>query len=74
MNNKEIARELVGKWGYEHEDWWKPIQEALEQKDQQMREMINSCPLDTMNAWTDVTPRKVLDIFDWKQEQLNKLI
>jgi flagellar biosynthesis/type III secretory pathway protein FliH len=27
----EIAKEIIGKWGYEEESWWKPIAEALTQ-------------------------------------------
>ena len=33
MTNKEIAKEIISKWGYEEEYWWKPIEEALNQKD-----------------------------------------
>ena len=29
-SHEEIAREIVGKWGYEEEYWWKPIKEALD--------------------------------------------
>ena len=28
---RSIAKELVGKWGYEEEYWWRPIELALTQ-------------------------------------------
>lgn len=38
MNYIEKAKEIVGKWGYEEEYWWKPIAEALEEVDRRARE------------------------------------
>lgn len=34
---EEIAKEIVGKWGYEEEYWWKPIAEALSQAEERGR-------------------------------------
>ena len=31
--NEKIAKEIIGKWGYEHQNWWAPIKEALDAKD-----------------------------------------
>lgn len=31
---EEIAKEIVGKWGYEEEYWWKPIAESLSQAEE----------------------------------------
>lgn len=37
---KEIAKEIIGKWGFEEEYWWKPIAEALSQAEERGRRQV----------------------------------
>lgn len=30
MDSEKIAKDIIGKWGYEEQYWWKPIFEALD--------------------------------------------
>ena len=40
QSDKEIAKEIIGKWGYEEEYWWKPIAEAIDQARKEGREEV----------------------------------
>jgi len=38
----EIAKEIIGKWGYEEKYWWEPIAKAITKVREEEREKITT--------------------------------
>jgi len=37
---EKIAKEIIGKWGYEESYWWKPISDALQTEKEKMKKEL----------------------------------
>ncbi len=70
-NYFELEEALVS---YILEEIRNSVKEALEKKDQQMREIIESCPETEPEVYiTGGVKQSLTGIREWKQEQLKKL-
>ena len=81
---EEIAKEIVGKWGYEEEYWWKPIAEALSQAEERGRrrgieeiakrvdEVVEEVVEDILIAFTNIDTEK--EMREYIREAIKNLI
>lgn len=48
--NIKIAKEIIGKWGYEEEYWWLPIAEALQTAQKEVQTAMTNAILGVLTT------------------------